>query len=177
MKTYVIFHTKPLNHTFILYFRSNRLLVLGYSVVKRLKWEVRDQGWKMGDRCESIDILGVGGMTGPRLWLYVDHIKTTQPTVVFLHIGTNYLSAPSCDPLTLAQDIVDVARWFNDCKSVRHVSISEMLRRNDNRRANFNVARMETILDIRRLVSFNYLYFIFYFTRVRNNVTQNIVNK
>ena len=122
-------------------------------IVKRLKWEVRDIGWKTGDRYESIDILGVGGMTVPRLWSYVDHIKTTRPTVVFVDLGTNDLSAPSCDPLTLAQDIVDVARCFSECESVRHVSISEMLRRNDNRRANFNVAWMETILEVRRLVS------------------------
>ena len=87
----------------------------------------------MGDRYEAIDIIGVGGMTVPRLWSYADYINTTRPTVVFIDIGTNDLSLPTTDPLTLAKDIVDIARCFGDYESVRHVSISEMLRRNDNR--------------------------------------------
>jgi len=91
-------------------------------------------------------------MTVPRLWSYVDHTQTTRPTVVFIDIGTNDLSVPTYDPLTLAQDIVDIARCFGDYESVRHVSISEMLRRNDNRRPNFNLARMETIMEMRWLV-------------------------
>ena len=51
--------------------------------------------------------------------------------------------------------IVVVACAFRECESVRHFSISEILRRKDNRRANFNLARMGRNLEMRRLVAEN----------------------
>ena len=69
-----------------------------------------------------------------------------MPSVVFMDIGTYDLVAPDCDPAELAREIVSTAVDFS-------LVISEILRRKDKRRLDFNNARMLTNLEIRRLAA------------------------
>lgn len=129
------------------------MCVVGHSFVRRLKQEIDRRGWRVEDRYESVEIIGVGGLTVPRLRGYLGRIQRLKPTVVFMDIGTNDMSSPTCDAVNLARAIYGLAREVAACDSVRHVCISEIMRRSDRRRIDFNIARTEANFEMRRLTA------------------------
>ena len=131
----------------------DRLLVIGHSFVRRLRYEIDRLGLGVQEYYSTITVRGVSEMRVDEMRAHLPYIRTTRPSVVFMDIGTYDLVAPDCDPAELAREIVSTAVDFSLVGSVKHVVISEILRRKDKRRLDFNNARMLTNLQMRRLAA------------------------
>ncbi|KAI0216935.1 hypothetical protein LSAT2_031155 [Lamellibrachia satsuma] len=73
---------------------QTHLLVLGYSFMHRLKFEVEQEGNVLGDCFAVVNIQGFGGMWLPTIRKHLEYVWSlwTQPSVVYLDKASNNLS-------------------------------------------------------------------------------------
>ena len=76
---------------------------------------------------DQVDIRGVGGMKVGAVCRHYHHVRVTQPSIIYLDIGTNDLSRSWCDPCVLAGSIYDCASELHAFSSVRHVIVGEIM--------------------------------------------------
>ena len=125
--------------------RENRLLIIGYSFVRRMKMVLSSADWDVIDDYESVEVIGVGGMRVSGLAAYLRHARRTRPTVVVLDAGTN-----DCQGTTMAARLHVIACQYAILPSVRHVILGEVIRRGDGK-AQFETQRVVFNSELRRL--------------------------
>ena len=104
--------------------------------------------WDVKEVYESVDIIGVGGMQVSGLQAYVRHARLTLPTVVVIDAGTNDLCLRQ--GVALAAALNNIACQFAEIPSVRHVIVSEVIRKGGRNRK-FEQERVECNTELRRL--------------------------
>ena len=125
------------------------LLVLGHSCVRRVGDKINKDGLDLGDDIDNIAVRGIGGVRVSGVCRLLSYVRRIKPYVNFLDIGTNDLSDPQKDPVQLAREIIVAARTL----SVRTVIISEVMRRSNGRRHNFNNVRFILNDELKRLAT------------------------
>ena len=121
--------------------------------MRQLRLEVDEEGMYLDDKYEQVDIRGIDGMRVSAIRRHLEYVERTQPTIIYLDIGTNDLSSTRCDPCALAEAMYDCARELGRCPGVRHVIIGEVMRRCDHCRPDFEEARLIVNAELRRLVT------------------------
>ena len=117
------------------------LLDLGPSFVRRAADKIDKDGLDLGDDINNVALRGIGGMRVSGVYRQLSYVRRINPRVIFLDIGTNDFSDPQKDPVQLAREIIVAARTVGEVPGVRAVIISEVMRRADGRRHNFNHVR------------------------------------
>ena len=104
------------------------VLLFGHSFVLRLRHHMADpvnyKSWDLGQDVHT-DVYGVGGM---KLHQVSDHyylFSAIQPDIVILELGTNDLASPNTDPITLAQEVYNLARLLREQFQVKIVFINQ----------------------------------------------------
>ena len=104
--------------------------------------------WDVKEVYKSVDIIDVGGMRVTGLQAYVTHARLTLPTIVVIDAGTDDLC--SRQGVAVAAALNDIACQFAEIPSVRHVIVSEVIRRGGGN-IHFEQERVECNTELRRL--------------------------
>ena len=84
-------------------------LIIGHSFVRRMSEFRRSHPLDLRRQFPYIFMEGKGGQTVKGLWSEADLIRTTEPRVVVLDIGSNDLCDPIMSPVDLALNIIELA--------------------------------------------------------------------
>ena len=120
-----------LTNVFHLRCRDNRLLIVGHSFVRLMALELGSCNWDVGKEYQSVELIGVSGMRVNALASHLGYARRKRPTVVVLDAGTNDLCSAYCKGTTVAAKVYAIACEYADIPSVRHVILSEVIRRGD----------------------------------------------
>ena len=135
----------------------NALLVLGHSFLRRVADKIAKDGLDLGD---DIDNIAVRGNARQWHWWYgirrLSSVVIRPPNQALCDLPgyrDTLFQRSTKDPVQLSREIIVAARTLGEVPSIRTVIISQVMRRADGRRHNFNHVRFILNDDLKRLAT------------------------
>ena len=109
---------------------SPSILILGHSFVSKLRTyaHLNHGNINMGAPLDKVTVFmrGIPGAYLSGIMQEVDLIQELRPKLVILQIGSNDLSSPTVNPVSLAEEIIQFAQLILDTCNPEKVVVSEI---------------------------------------------------